>query len=243
MRGSREERERRVRSEAFEVAPEDVVAVSGTLVSRPALDDAELPGMVQCDVDRAVAAFGKACDRTRVRARDRAVARIDCPHDVACDEGRPTLVRRDSVGPLLVREDSGRAVGHDENRRLTEGLRVHLVLDDAHPHREQKRERPAGEAVQEVDDRVALLRVLRVSGRQIDVDRLRAVAECGARDVDPLLRPGDRDVARVDGRREAAVEPVVAAVAVDADEADRNERSRQHRRACGDGFRCASPPP
>src|SRR5581483_8302348 len=101
--------ERRVRAHEPRARAEDRAQRVGRLVARPALDDAELAGVVDGDVDRAVAALREAADRARRAARDRAEATVDRAHEVAGAEGRPALVRADSVRPLLVGERPGRA--------------------------------------------------------------------------------------------------------------------------------------
>jgi len=96
-------------------------------------------------------------------------------------------------------------------------------------------ERSAWEAVQQVEDGVALGRVARISRRQIDVDLLTAAAERLARDLDVLDAPSLSHIGGVVWRREAAVEPVVRPVAVDTYESDRDESredgDRDRRRA------------
>ena len=72
------------------------------------------------------------------------------------------------------------------------------VLDDAHAHGREERARPSGEAVQQVEHRVALVRMRVVPGRQVDVDGLAAAAERRARDVEARARAVRR--ARTPGR-------------------------------------------
>jgi hypothetical protein len=55
--------------------------------------------------------------------------------------------------------------------------RHELVLDHAHPHGQEEGERTSRKAVQQVEDRVALVGVVAVTGRQVDVHRLAAAAE------------------------------------------------------------------
>src|SRR5207248_693716 len=98
-------------------------------------------------------------------------------------------------------------------------------------HGEQERERATGEAMQEIDDRVALARMPRVPRWEVDIDLLAATAERCAFDRDPLLEPSDLHVRRIDRRWEAAVQPVVPPVARDADKTHRDER----------GSECGSP--
>src|SRR5438552_7646001 len=69
--------ERAVGGEQGAAVVEDRTDVRCALVPRPALEHAELAGMVHPDVDRAVAALGEAPERARPRARDRAVAPVD----------------------------------------------------------------------------------------------------------------------------------------------------------------------
>ena len=118
-------------------------------------------------------------------------------------------------------------------------VRDERVLDHAHADGLEERERAAGEAVQEVQDGVAPVRVRRVAGRQVDDDLLAPAAESGARDEDlAAATPGDVDVGGLARRREAAVEPVVHAVAVDADARRRlrnaaNEHARRRGNEAG----------
>ena len=65
------------------------------------------------------------------------------------------FVRADAVRPLLVGERPGRAERQHKDERLRSVLGDQLVLDDAHAHGEEERERPPGKAVQEVEHRIA----------------------------------------------------------------------------------------
>ena len=62
------------------------------------------------------------------------------------------------------------------------------VVDDPHLHGLDEGERTAGESVQEIEDRIAPVRMLRVAGRQIDVRLLLPAAERRARHEQPLER-------------------------------------------------------
>src|SRR5579875_3331662 len=231
-RNPRQHGHRVVLRQQLQAGAEDRADRVGALVPRPALDDAELVRAVEGDVDRAVPALGEARDCARRRLGNRPEAVVDRPHEVPPDEGRPAVARRDAVRPLLVGELSGGAVGHDEDQRLGLVPRDEVVLDHAHPHRVEEGPRPAGEAVQEVENRIALgARV--VARRQIDDDLLAASAQGGAADEDRLLAARLGDVGGVLRRREAAVDTVVVRVALDAQTADREEADERPHRQSG----------
>ena len=223
-RGGTESVEGRVGRDALEVTAEDRPYVRSPFVPGPALDVLELPGIVQRDVDRAVATFRQAADRAGRRLHNRAVPRVDRLDKVARHERRPPVIRPDAVHPLLVSERPRRAERHHEDHRLT--FRVQLVLDDAQAHGKQERQRTPRKAVQEVHHGVALARMSGVPRREVDVHLLAAAAERRARDRDALLFAALLHVPWIGRRRKAAVEPVVPAVATDTDEADREEHSR-----------------
>jgi hypothetical protein len=140
-------------------------------------------------------------------------------------------VQPDAVRPLLVSERARGAEGHDEDQRLRALLGGEDVVDDAGADGQQERRRAAGEPVQEVEDRVATGGVARVARRQVDDDLLAPAAERRARDRDLLGRTSGLDVGRIPRRREAAVDPVVPAVPVDADRATGDEERAEQRRA------------
>src|SRR5437588_2512663 len=99
----RDARDRQLRAVAVQdrlALPEDRRNRVGLLVTRPALDDAELARMVQGDVEGAVPALRQTADRPH---RGRPVALLHRVHDVARDERLPPLVRADAVRPFLVR--------------------------------------------------------------------------------------------------------------------------------------------
>src|ERR1700694_1097441 len=72
-----QELRRTVVSHAPRICAEDARDVLRQLVARPALDHAELAGVVEGDVDRAVSARGQTADRTGVPGADRPVATVD----------------------------------------------------------------------------------------------------------------------------------------------------------------------
>src|SRR6476619_3897816 len=95
-------------------------------------------------------------------------------------------------------------------------LRNEDVLVDADLVRPQERSlRMARKAVQQVEDRVAPVRMIRIARRQIDVYLLGAATEGGARDADLLRRAPLLDEGWVARRPEAAIEPVVVDVAIE----------------------------
>src|SRR5205085_10609208 len=63
--------ERAVLREKIRLAAEDRAQVVGLLVARPALEDVELAGVVQADVERAVAALREAAERAPRAGRAR----------------------------------------------------------------------------------------------------------------------------------------------------------------------------
>src|SRR5262249_21316102 len=74
---------RAVRPKELLPVPEDGADVVGALVAGPALDDLELAGMVERDVERAVPSFREAADGATPAAANRPVPRVDRAHDVA----------------------------------------------------------------------------------------------------------------------------------------------------------------
>src|SRR5262249_58026679 len=94
---------------------------------------------------------------------------------------------------------------------------------DAELHRGQERRRPAREAVQEIEDRIPLLRVPAVARREVDVDELPATAERRAAHVELLGGSGDLDKRRIVRRCETAIAPEGMDVAEGAQRADREE--------------------
>ena len=173
---------------------------------------------------------------------DRTESCVDRVHEIIGDERLPAFVRSDAVCPLLVGEGPRRPEGHHEDQRPRAVKRRQLVLDHAESHGRQERPGPAGLAVEEIHDRVALVRVGRIAGRQVDVDGLAPAAERGTRHLDaygPASHLHERGVVRP---REAAEEPVAVDVAVGADEADGEECSergdREQRSQSGPRPRC-----
>jgi len=162
--------------------PEDRPDVVGALIARPALENPELARVMDSDVQRCVSALGEPDQRARGAGRNCAVPRVDRPHDVTSDERLPRLVLADAVGPFLVGERARRAEWHDEDERAHTPQRDELVLDDAHARGGQERTGPPREAVQEVGDRVATVRVRPIAGREVHIDGLPAPAEGGACD-------------------------------------------------------------
>src|SRR5207248_69594 len=112
---------------------------------------------------------------------------------------------------------------HDDDERLDLALREQRVLDDADADGADEAVRVTGEAVQEVEHRVALLRIPVVARRQVDGDALGASADRRAPHLDRLEGAFLADEGGVAWRREAAVEPVRVDVAVDAGETDCKE--------------------
>ena len=178
---------------------------------------------MDADVERAVTALGETGERPGAPARDRPVAGVDRTDEIACDECLPVRFRPHPVRPLLVRERARRPERHDEDRGRDPVQCDELVLDHTEPDRLEKRGRPTGDAVEQVDDRVAPAGACRVAGRQVDVNRLGAAAQRGARQVEMRRHPRDMDERRIPGRSEAAIDPVVVDVAVRAEEPDPDE--------------------
>ena len=83
---------------------EDRAEVVGPLVARPALEHPELTGVVEADVERAVAALRQPGECPRATGPDRAVAGVDRADDVAGEERLPRVASLDAVRPLLVGE-------------------------------------------------------------------------------------------------------------------------------------------
>ena len=105
-------------------------------------------------------------------------------HEIARDERLPALVRPDPVRPLLVGERAGGAERHHEDDRPRAVQRHELVLDDAHPDGLQEGAGPPGLAVEEVEHRVATVRMRAYPGGRYDVDGLVTPAERRARDLE-----------------------------------------------------------
>src|SRR5437763_4236012 len=196
-RGGPERVERRVQREERAFVTEDRAEVVGLLVARPALDEAELAGMVDRDVDRAVTALRQAADPASAIGADRAETSVHGPDEIVRDERLPPFVQPDTVRPLPVDERSGRAERHHQNQRTRAVQRRQLVIDDAEPDRHQESTRPTERAVQREKTRVALPRVRPVAGRQVDVDGLPTASERCARDLDPDRPPEEVDESRV----------------------------------------------
>ena len=222
--------------------PEDRRNVVGALITRPALEDAELARVVDADVQRGVPALGESDQCASRAARNGAVPRVDRSHDVPCDKRLPALVAADPVCPLLVGERARRAERHDEDDRAHAVQGDELVLDDSHAYRRQESTRPPWEAVQEICDRVAAVRMRAIAGRQVDVDGLSAASDRGAHDVEAASRAVHLHEGGVMRRREAAIHPVVLDVSVrteDTDSEEGGERgSRGPRPAGGGEARC-----
>ena len=98
-----------------------------------------------------------------------------------------------------------------------------LVLDHPHPNCQEKGQRPAWETVQQIEHGIALVRMVTIARRQVDVHGLTAASERSARDLDLLDASSLRDVGWVARRGKPPVEPVVAGVAVHPDEANGDE--------------------
>src|SRR5262249_34370961 len=136
-----------VRAEQRRIPSEDARQVARPLVPGPALEHAELAGMVETDVERAVAAFRQPGEHPSRAATNGAVSRVNGPDEIARDEGLPPFVRPDAVRPLLVRERPGRAERHHEDERSNPARVDEDVLDDAETNRLQKRTGPSREPV------------------------------------------------------------------------------------------------
>src|SRR5947208_15213527 len=88
-RGGPERVERTVPCEERAFVTEDRAEVVGLLVARPALDEAELAGMVDCDVDRAVTALRQAADPASAIGADRAETSVHGADEIVRDERLP----------------------------------------------------------------------------------------------------------------------------------------------------------
>src|SRR5260221_2833469 len=152
------------------------------LIPGPAFDDAELTRMVDRDVERGIAALAEPGDPPACSGANRPVPLVDGANHVARDERLPAFVRAHAVRPLLVGERTRRPERHHEDHRARAVQRDELVLHDAHPNGRKERRRPARDPVQEVEHGIVAARAGCVGRREVNVDRLPATADRGARD-------------------------------------------------------------
>src|SRR5207248_4158657 len=83
-----------VRLKERPLVPEDGADVVRAFVARPALEYAELAGVMEADVERAVAALRQPGEAPSASRADRPVPLVDRAHDVPGQERLPGAVRR-----------------------------------------------------------------------------------------------------------------------------------------------------
>src|SRR5207253_10771636 len=122
-------------------------------VTAPGLDQTELAGVVERDVDRLVPALRQTADPSAGARRDSSESSVYRPDHVAGDERLPRVVRSRSVGPLAVRLPGRR--GDDLDERPDEASADHVRLQERALGAIEELLR-AVDPVEHVHDRIAL---------------------------------------------------------------------------------------